>query len=217
MDSGVLFWRPLIAAPLLALLWLLESRVPLVVGRAARPRHALRNLAFPAANFLPLALVFSTLTVWAAALGEQRGWGLFRQLEWPTGIEATLALLLCDGWMYLWHRANHRIPFLWRFHSVHHSDRELDATSAFRFHMGEVVMAAFLRLGVITVVGVGIGQVILYEVVLLPVILLHHSNLSLPEGLDRWLRVLIVTPRMHHVHHSPIRAETDSNYSSVFS
>ena len=217
MDQGALFWRLYLAAPLLGLLWLAESRIPLVLGRTDRARHALRNLAFPAVNFLPLALIFSILTVAVAEVGEQGGWGLFRQLNWPSWLEATLALFLCDGWMYLWHRANHRIPFLWRFHSVHHSDRELDATSAFRFHIGEVALAALLRLGVITLVGIGIEQVILYELVLLPIILFHHSNLSLPEPLDRCLRVLIVTPRMHHLHHSPLRTETDSNYSSVFS
>ena len=100
---------------------------------------------------------------------------------------------------------------------MHHSDREMDVTSAARFHIGELIFSSVLRLGILPLLGMELWQLILYEVMLLPVIQFHHSNVYLPERWDRLLRTIIVSPNMHRVHHSRIRLETDSNYSSVFS
>jgi sterol desaturase/sphingolipid hydroxylase (fatty acid hydroxylase superfamily) len=127
------------------------------------------------------------------------------------------AVVLMDGWMYLWHRLNHRLPWLWRFHAVHHADAEMDATSAVRFHTGEIALSSVARLAVLPLLGLSVGQVLLYEALLLPVILFHHSNVRVPAALDRVLRLVIVTPWMHWVHHSEWRPETDSNFSSVLS
>lgn len=128
-----------------------------------------------------------------------------------------VALVLIDAWMHCWHRANHELSFLWRLHRTHHTDRDLDASSAFRFHPGEVLLSGLLRLGVIGVTGVGMGHLLLYEAILIPVILVHHGNIRLPGLLERGLRWMIVTPGMHHLHHLRVPEETDSNYSSVFS
>jgi sterol desaturase/sphingolipid hydroxylase (fatty acid hydroxylase superfamily) len=122
-----------------------------------------------------------------------------------------------DAWMYGWHRANHRIPLLWRFHRVHHSDPRLDVTTAARFHIGEIALSSTLRLAVFPLLGVALWQALLYEALLLPIIQFHHSNVALPERWDRLLRWVIVTPNMHRVHHSRFQPETDSNYSSIFS
>jgi sterol desaturase/sphingolipid hydroxylase (fatty acid hydroxylase superfamily) len=119
--------------------------------------------------------------------------------------------------MYLWHRANHAIPFLWRFHRMHHSDPAVDVTTALRFHVGEITLSSTLRLAVIPLLGLRLGEVILYETLLLPVIAFHHSNVALPEKWDRRLRAVIVSPNMHRVHHSDWQPETDSNFSSIFS
>jgi sterol desaturase/sphingolipid hydroxylase (fatty acid hydroxylase superfamily) len=128
-----------------------------------------------------------------------------------------LAVLMLDGWMYLWHRASHRLPFLWPFHQVHHSDTEMDASSAVRFHPVEILLSGWLRTGVVLLLGITLPQMLLYETLLMPVIFFHHSNCRFPERLDKFLRLLITSPAMHRVHHSPVQSATDSNYSSIFS
>jgi sterol desaturase/sphingolipid hydroxylase (fatty acid hydroxylase superfamily) len=132
----------------------------------------------------------------------------------PAGL--VIAVVLLDGWMYLWHRANHTIGLLWRFHRMHHSDTKMDVTTATRFHLGEHVGASVLRAGLIPVLGFEVWQLIVYDTLLVGVTMLHHANISLGRY-DRWLRWLMVTPDMHKVHHSSWRPETDSNYSTVFS
>lgn len=119
--------------------------------------------------------------------------------------------------MYVWHVLNHKMPMLWRFHAVHHADRELDATSAVRFHTGEIVLSSTARLFVLPLLGISMPQLLLYEAVLLPVVLFHHSNFDIPPRLDAALRCVIPTPWMHWVHHSCLQPETDSNYGSLFS
>ncbi len=128
-----------------------------------------------------------------------------------------IGLVLVDLWMYAWHRINHSVPLLWRFHAVHHSDRERDATSAVRFHTGEIILSGVARLLVLTVLGVSMSILLVYELVLLPVILFHHGNLRIGSAVDGVLRRIIVTPWMHWVHHSMLREETNSNYGSVLS
>ena len=100
---------------------------------------------------------------------------------------------------------------------MHHSDLEVDATSALRFHTGEIVFSSLLRLTVIPLIGMQLIHLLIYEVCLQPIIIFHHSNVALPETVDRMIRAVIVTPNMHRVHHSQVREETDSNYSSIFS
>jgi sterol desaturase/sphingolipid hydroxylase (fatty acid hydroxylase superfamily) len=119
--------------------------------------------------------------------------------------------------MYWWHRLNHRIPFLWRFHRMHHSDPRMDVTTANRFHIGEIALSSILRLPVIALLGLQLWELALYELAMFSVVQLHHANVALPGWLDRALRWIIVTPFMHKVHHSRWRPETDSNYSSLFS
>jgi len=128
-----------------------------------------------------------------------------------------LDLLLLDFWIYWWHRLNHRWPLLWRFHEVHHLDEFLDATSALRFHSGEVLLSAVVRALVIVVAGVPLASVVVFETVLAVVVMFHHSNLRLPRAFERALSLVIVTPSIHWVHHHATRTDTDSNYSTVLS
>ncbi len=168
-------------------------------------------------NGLLMGLFFSGITMVVIHLTQANRWGFLHVLG-DAGIErGVLAILLFDLWMYLWHRANHRISFLWRFHRTHHSDTEMDSTSALRFHFGEIVFSSILRLLVIPLIGISYAELLIYEIILQPIIIFHHSNIALPEKIDRVLRAVIVTPNMHRVHHSQIQTETDSNYSSIFS
>ena len=128
-----------------------------------------------------------------------------------------LDILLLDCWTYWVHRAYHRMPLMWRLHEVHHRDEFLDTTSAVRFHLGEVVLSAALRLIPISLLAIPLTSVVVYETVLLASALFHHSNIRLPAGLERALSRIIVTPSIHWVHHHAIRADTDSNYASFLS
>lgn len=207
----------LIAAFCLALLLALESWAPAASARHHRFLHAVRNLTLGLLNAAGSALLAAPLIAGIGLWAESKSFGLLRLVQLPPATATVAAIVLFDGWMYLWHRANHKIGFLWRFHRVHHSDPEMDATTATRFHTGEILISSALRLAVIPLLGITVGQLLAYEMLLLPVILFHHSNVQFPEKMDRWLRLLIVTPALHRVHHSRLRDETDSNYSSVFS
>jgi len=209
--------KPAAAAAMLALLWTLESVVPMFAGRTGRVRHGAVNLVFGAINAVTAALIFGMAMLFVTEWARRESFGLLHWIALPAWAEWPLGLMLFDGWMYAWHRLNHRVKFLWRFHAVHHSDRELDVTSAVRFHTGEIVISSLARLAVLPLIGLTMPQLLVYEAILLPVILVHHSNIRIPAGLDRVLRCAIVTPWMHWVHHSRWRPETDSNYSSVLS
>lgn len=117
----------------------------------------------------------------------------------------------------MWHRLNHRIPFLWRFHNVHHTDLDMDVTPAIRFHFGEIFFSIFFRSAVIIILGASVTNVLLYEIFFQAVTAFHHSNLKLPQKLENKLVKVIVTPRMHGIHHSIYKRETDSNYATIFS
>ncbi len=199
------------------LLWVLESLFPAVQGRAHRLRHAFRNLTLGAGNALLSALLMAFLLLAVASWAEQAHMGLLRFSTLPAWLTTLLAILLLDAWMYVWHRANHEVPLLWRFHRVHHSDTDMDVTSAVRFHAGEIFISGLLRAAVIPLLGLSINHILLYDALLLPVILFHHSNVHLPEFLDRILRVVVTTPALHRVHHSRLMSEANSNYGSIFS
>src|SRR5262249_36187510 len=207
----------IVATSALILLLALEGWLPAAFNRQHRLRHAARNLTLGFLNSVALALLASPFIARIAMWAEESRFGLLRLVNVPAVIGTAAAILLFDAWMYMWHRANHELGFLWRFHRVHHSDPEMDATTAPRFHTGEILISSALRLAVIPLLGITIHQLLVYEMLLLPVILFHHSNLRFPERLDASLRLIIVTPAIHRVHHSRLRIETDSNYSSVFS
>ena len=200
----------------LAAFWSWETWFPFVSGRQRRWRHAGRNVAIAVLNTVVLSLLFGAATVAVAIWAADHGLGLLNQLAVPLPWRLLPAVLLLDAWLYLWHRLNHRVPLLWRFHRMHHSDREMNVTTATRFHIGEHCGAAALRLGLIPLFGVSVAEILAYETLVVAATMFHHANVSLGR-LDRPLRWLIVTPRMHQIHHSRLRIETDSNYSVLFS
>jgi len=201
----------------LALLLSLETRFPYFEGRTARGRHAARNLALALLNVAVVSLLFAGPLARVSEWSAGKPFGLLNWFSLPAGARFAGAIVLFDAWMYGWHRANHRIHFLWRFHRMHHSERDLDATTALRFHTGEIFMSTVLRLGVLALLGMSVSMLIVYEMALAPIIQFHHSNVSIPPRLDRALRTLIVSPNMHRVHHSEDRWEHDGNYASIFS
>ena len=217
MTDQLLASKPIVATVALGILWVIEGLIPMFEGRSERIRHDVSNVALGVANAVVASLVFAGATLVATEWARANSFGVLHWLG-ATGVWAfLLGFVLFDLWQYLWHRLNHHVPCLWRFHAVHHADRELGASSGLRFHTGEIVFSSAARLAVLPLLGMTVPQVLVYEAVLLPVILFHHGNIGIPARADRWLRWLIVTPWMHWVHHSDYQPETDSNYSSVFS
>lgn len=205
------------AAASLAVLLILETFFPFFHDRPDRFRHIARNAAWGIGNFALVALIFSTATLGALRWTEDHSFGLLNWLGLSGLPAAAAAFVLFDLWMFGWHYANHRIPFFWRFHRMHHTDPAMDCTTAVRFHLGEIAWSGVARLAVLPLLGMRASHLLLYEACVHPVIQFHHSNVALPERWDRFLRAVIVTPNMHRVHHSLERAETNSNYSTIFS
>ena len=210
-------WKIIIMLSAYVLVIFLEQIFPYFKNYKQLLKHDLRNFAFALFNALAVALIFSGSYVLLTQWTEQHAFGLLWTVELASWQRLLLALLLFDAWMYAWHRASHRIHFLWRFHRVHHTDRQMDASTALRFHVGEIFISFLVRLPVVALLGLSLFELLMYEALLQPIIIFHHSNVALPEKIDRVLRKVIVTPNMHRVHHSDVPRETHSNFSSIFS
>lgn len=197
---GVLFW--------------LEKRRPLRRPVESKFVRNSRNLALAGLAAAALQLFESPVVEPLTKLVEKRNWGLLKQSRLPKWLETVLAVVLLDYTLYVWHVLTHRVPFLWRFHAIHHIDLDLDASTALRFHFAEMIISVAWRAGQILFIGVSPVSFAAWQMFLFPSILFHHSNVRLASELERKLARFIVTPRMHGIHHSTIRAETDSNWSS---
>jgi sterol desaturase/sphingolipid hydroxylase (fatty acid hydroxylase superfamily) len=215
-EAGSWLSASLVLCAFGALLWL-ERRRPL--RREVEPKltHDARNLSVAAVAALSLQLAERPFILPLSKLSERLGWGLLKRLPLPAWLETALAVVLMDYTLYLWHVLTHRVPLLWRFHVVHHADLDLTASTALRFHFGELVISVAWRAAQVMLIGVSPQAFNLWQTALLLSILFHHSNVRLPVETERWLARLIVTPRMHGIHHSLIREETDANWSSGLS
>ncbi|NJR76666.1 MAG: sterol desaturase family protein [Scytonema sp. CRU_2_7] len=184
-------------------------------------KHSLFKRLF--INFCMTALAFTANTAIVQPAAQfvmqwtkQQSLGLIHIVKLPAAIESAIAFLLMDLTFYYWHQANHRFPFLWRFHNVHHIDPDLDVSTGFRFHFVEIILSAGFRVLQVALIGVSVETYIIYELVFQVNTLFHHSNVRLPLGVERLLNVILVTPRMHGIHHSQVEDETNSNFSVVF-
>ncbi len=202
---------------ILIALFLLES--VFILRRRLQPRfqRIVLNaiLALPA--FMLLRLMLIPAMVWLAAKNE--GWhvGLNYLYGLPAWTENIIAFILLDYGLYWWHIILHRMPLMWRFHLVHHTDVDMDVTTAFRFHFGEMIGSVIYRSAIVLLIGVSPLMVLIYEIIFEAETQFHHSNTKLPVSFERVLNKIIVTPRMHGIHHSVIKHETDSNYATIFS
>jgi sterol desaturase/sphingolipid hydroxylase (fatty acid hydroxylase superfamily) len=147
-----------------------------------------------------------------AFLAESKGWGLFNILPLPAWLAIPPAVLLLDLTIYGQHVAFHAVPLLWRLHRTHHADLEFDVTTGLRFHPGEILLSMAIKLAAVAVLGAPPLAVLIFEILLNATSLFNHGNVRLPLGLDRLLRLIVVTPDMHRVHHSIDRPETNSNF-----
>jgi sterol desaturase/sphingolipid hydroxylase (fatty acid hydroxylase superfamily) len=167
--------------------------------------------------FAALRFLFLPLMVWIAIKNQSWQFGINYLFEFPYWIEFAIGFVLLDYSNYIWHIMLHKVPVLWRFHLVHHSDLDLDLTTAIRFHFGEMIGSIFFRGFAIWLIGASPLLVLVYEIAFEAATQFHQSNWKLPFRFEKLLNKLIVTPRMHGIHHSIIKDETDKNYSIIFS
>ncbi len=196
------------------LLFWLEHRRPLRRSVEPKLRRSARNLSLAALSAVALQVSERPLIAALIPLIERRRWGLLKRCSMPRWLEAPLAVALMDYTLYLWHVLMHRSPSLWRLHLPHHVDLDLDVSTALRFHFSELVVSIAWRAGQVALIGVSPRAYSAWQKLLMFSILFHHSNVELPIELERWLSRIIVTPRLHGIHHSIIRDETNSNWSS---
>ena len=194
--------------------WLAPRRA-LTVSKSLR---WLNNLSLMLINTLLLRYALPVLAVGFAIYVQEQQWGLFVWLEWPTWIETFLVIVLLDLAIYWQHRLFHTVPLFWRMHRMHHSDRDLDVTSAIRFHPLEMIISMLYKLFLIALLGPSVVAVIAFEILLNALSLFTHTNGYLPVSLDKKLRWIFVTPDMHRIHHSKYHMnETNSNYGVLTS
>ena len=196
---------------------LLERRYRARRYREPWLRHTARNLVVAGVAAATVSLLETPVTMPFAAWSDRRGWGLTHAIGGPPWLRAVVATLLLDYTLFLWHIGTHHVSLLWRFHLVHHVDLDLDASTAVRFHAGELALSVPWRLAQIAVIGVSPAALAVWQSMTLASILFHHSNTALPARVERAIGYLLVTPRMHAIHHSVDRAQRDRNFSSGLS
>jgi sterol desaturase/sphingolipid hydroxylase (fatty acid hydroxylase superfamily) len=188
---------------------LLAPRRPLATSKL---RRWVANLAVVALDTLLVRVLFAAGAVGMAAFAAEHGWGLLNRLDWPLWIELALALVALDLAMYLQHVMFHAAPLLWRVHMMHHADLDVDVTTGARFHPVEVALSMLIKLAAVMVIGPAPTAVIAFEVLLNATSLFNHSNVRVPNTVERVLRWLVVTPDMHRIHHSIDPRETNRNF-----
>ena len=195
-------------------LWeLIAPRRPLTTSKKAR---WVSNLGLVLIDSVVARLVFPTALVGAALLVQQREWGLFNQFELSTLLKIFFSVLILDLAIYLQHVMFHSIPLFWRLHMVHHSDMDIDVTTGVRFHPIEIALSMMIKIIVVVLIGPPATAVLIFEVLLNGTSMFNHGNVRYSQQIDSFLRLFVVTPEMHRVHHSTIRWETNSNLGFSF-
>ncbi len=199
------------------ILFILESKFLLRKRVQNRWKRIVINFFVSLPSSALLRFVFIPLMMWLAYKNEQWQLGLNYLYDAPVWMEASISFLILDYSNYLWHIVLHKMPLMWRFHLVHHTDLDLDITTAFRFHFGELIGSVFFRGAAVVLIGVSPFLVLIYEIAFEAANQFQHSNLKLPYRFEKALNKILVTPRMHGIHHSMKKRETDSNFSIIFS
>ena len=207
--------------PLVRLAAFAAVLVAMIAWEASAPRRRLgvarisrwpANLGIVMVDAALLRLAFPVVAVGTAVTAAERGWGLFNSVEVPAWVAVVVSMVLLDLVIWAQHVMFHRVPILWRLHRMHHSDVDFDVTTALRFHPLEIALSMLIKMAVVIALGAPAVAVVLFEVILNGMAMFNHGNVRLPARLDRALRMVVVTPDMHRVHHSVHRDETNSNY-----
>lgn len=188
---------------------ILSPRRTLTVSKGPR---WVNNLGLVFLNSVVLRLLFPAAAVGVAILAQQQGWGLLNYYELPFMVSVVIAVVAMDFVIYLQHVMVHALPVLWRLHRVHHADLDFDVTTGARFHTLEIILSMLIKFATITVLGPPVVAVVIFEVLLNATAMFNHGNVYIPEKIDRILRLFVVTPDMHRVHHSVHAPLTNSNF-----
>jgi len=170
------------------------------------------NLGLVFFNSIVLRLLFPAAAVGMAVFASDQGWGLFNYINAPFWAAVLASVVVMDFFIWLQHVMVHAVPALWRLHRVHHADLDFDVTTGARFHPLEILLSMLIKFAVIILLGPPLVAVVIFEVTLNATAMFNHSNVRLPATLDRLLRLIVVTPDMHRVHHSIEDDETNSNF-----
>jgi sterol desaturase/sphingolipid hydroxylase (fatty acid hydroxylase superfamily) len=187
----------------------LAPRRAWTVGRGPRWTN---NFGILIVDVLAVRILIPTAAVGVALFAAERGRGLFHLAGLPLSIAAVLGFVILDLVIYWQHVVFHKVPVLWRLHRMHHADLDIDVTTGVRFHPFEILISLLLKIATVMAFGIPAVAVLLFEVLLNATAMFNHANVSMPAALDRVLRLIVVTPDMHRVHHSILRNETDSNF-----
>ena len=205
-----------VVAAVVVPLLILETRFSRRQAKRAKAKRFVINGAISGIALVMGAYVVGPVALKLAARSSEKSFGLLQIIPLPSAVEVVLGFVLLDLSFYYWHRANHAFPFFWRFHNVHHVDPDLDVSTSFRFHFGEVFFSVGFRALQIYLLGISLLTYLIYELAFQCSTLFHHSNVRLPIKVERALNNIIVTPRMHGIHHSIVKDEANSNYSVIF-
>lgn len=216
MDSTIIHYEPFIRlacfAGIFAAVALGELAAPRRVLTTSKSARWFTNIGIVVINAVALRIVFPVAAVGIAIIASERGWGLFNNLPIPYWLAVVLSVAFLDFVIYLQHVMFHAVPSLWRLHMMHHADMDIDLTTGSRFHPVEIVLSMLIKMAAVMIIGAPAVGVILFEVLLNGTAMFNHGNVFLPLGLDRVLRLFVVTPDMHRVHHSVLPFETNSNF-----
>lgn len=186
--------------------------------RPRRPRisnqlwHWANNLGLVFLNTAILRLVFPLLAVGMALKAQQMGWGILNIVDLPLWVAVVIAIVIQDLVIYCQHVMVHYVPIFWRLHRVHHADRDYDMTTGARFHPLEIILSMLIKLLTVFLLGPPVVGVIIFEIILSTAAMFNHSNAGLPKPIDRIVRLFLVTPDMHRVHHSIHSDEFNRNF-----
>jgi sterol desaturase/sphingolipid hydroxylase (fatty acid hydroxylase superfamily) len=200
------------ASSVLILLMIAEWRNPRRSQRLLRGQRWPQNFAMATLNMLIASFVIPLSAVGVAYYAEAQNWGLIRSCDLPLLATMALSVVALDLIIYGQHRIFHKIPFLWRFHRLHHADPEFDVSTALRFHPAEIILSLLIKAASVALLGISAESIIVFEVLLNAMATFNHGNFKLPQKLDHLIRKLIVTPDMHRIHHSINFGEQQSNF-----
>lgn len=176
----------------------------------------LNNLGIVFLDTAMIRLLMPAAAIGVAAAASQNKWGLLPYLQVPAPLAVAAGVLFLDLVIYLQHLMFHAVPLLWRLHMVHHADLDIDVSTGLRFHPIEIIISMGIKMGTVAVLGPPVSAVIAFEVILNGTAMFNHSNVRMPAAVDQLLRLLVVTPEMHRVHHSVVIRETNSNFGFNF-
>ena len=196
---------------------LLELVAPYRPSSVSKPKRWIHNLALTLFNSLVLQLLFAGTVVTTAVYVTTHRLGVLNLLALPVWIKVLITVAVMDFMLYIWHLLNHEVPFFWRFHRVHHSDLNMDVSTATRFHIGELVVSAVIKISLVFFLGASIAGVVIFESALVLCAQFQHSSLKVPEWFENIFWVLFVPPSMHRIHHSVIIKERNTNYGTILS